>query len=633
MNAKSIPSRFVYSVDVPEITNLEAKFVYNYYVPNECIRDKDVLTDDSIKKMNVSQNIIKKLSSETDQDYLDYKKIPRYVKMTFTHPDTKRIPFARPSAGFINDNFDKIVSEEQFASGYYTAVNFSNGHVDQQTSTIFNNASKLLDNKKTKNGKSTAIYKNAVDTVGKSDLNVVSNVLNKKDLTDGTIFKSGGGSKVINDYFSALKTLNSYSQISNNVLHELAAYGSNNNFSLHKDSFLKMKSYAAAHAKRNNNFHITEDEFKTRLPYYKVTSTIDDYNKSSSYYLVGYVIEKIEIFPDGSQKVHDPIIINNPGTNNFIDFNTRYGTVYVYRVKSIMEATFVSIDDSQTPALISSLISSKPTTTVVETTENIGPPPPIEFKFVWDYDRINPSTAQFDPDANRPFPGTGIKGSLMLHWSFPINTQMDIKKFQVFRRKSINDPFELIKMFDFNDAIVVFPNAESSINPSLIEMTKPNPALIYFDDDFLKSSEYIYAIAAVDTHGYTSNYSEQFNVSFDVYKNKLNVKLISYSGAPKNYPNLHLLKDLFVDTMKTSNKKTMSLYLTPDCYNVKSTNASIKKVLGTTSESINYKINFINIENQASTQIDVNIKDLRPRKFIRKNLQLNFGLKFTNFKK
>jgi len=625
MGVKSIPSRLVYSVDVPEITNLNVNFVYNYYVPNESVRDKDILTDESIKQMNLSQNIISKLTSETDENYLDYKKIPRYVTITFSCPTT--IPFLSSVDGFIEKNIDKIVDEEQFASKYYTAINFSNGNIDKQTSSIFNNSSKLLNDSDTKNGLSAAIYDNMSKTVGKSNLDIISKTLNQQDLANGTVFRTGSGKKVIQDYFSTLKTLNSYSQVSNNVLYDLAVHGLNDHFNLRKESLNKLSLFAKTHIKSNNNFHISDDEFKTSIPYYKVVSTVSDYDKSSNYSLAGYVIEKIEIFPDGSQKIHDPIVINNAGSTSYVDFNVRYGTVYVYRVKSIMEVTFISIDDSHNAATISSLISSKPTTATIETTENLGPPPPVELKFIWDYDKINPLTAQYDSISNKVILNTGIKGSLMLYWSFPVNPQMDIKKFQVFRRRSINESFELIKMFDFNDAVVKFPDVEETIDPSLIEMTAPNPVLSYYDDEFLKNSEYIYAIAAIDAHGFTSNYSEQFKVSFDHYKNKVITTLISTSGAPKNYPNLYLRKDLFVDTMKTSNKKTMNLYLTPDCYNVNTNEKNIKKVLGSTAENINYKINFINIENQSSSQLEIDINDLRKNATASNVSSTNFDLK------
>jgi hypothetical protein len=244
--------------------------------------------------------------------------------------------------------------------------------------------------------------------------------------------------------------------------------------------------------------------------------------------------------------------------------------------------------------------------TVVETTENIGPPPPTELKFMWNYDRINPLTMQYDSVTNAPYPDTGKYGSLFLYWTFPINSQLDIKYFQVFRRKSVDEPFELIKMYDFNDADIVFPLLEDKINPALIEKTA-SPKKSYYDDEFMKDSEYIYALACIDAHGLTSNYSEQFKVRFDAYKNKIVITTISTAGAPKQYPNIYLAEDLFIDTMKTSNKKTLHAYFSPDCYEVqKSINNKIK-VFKSEIENTKYKINFINIDNQDNVALDIKI--------------------------
>jgi hypothetical protein len=214
----------------------------------------------------------------------------------------------------------------------------------------------------------------------------------------------------------------------------------------------------------------------------------------------------------------------------------------------------------------------------------------------------------------------------MIYWSFPINPQMDIKKFQVFRRKKINEPFELIKVFDFADGSVVFPDLEETINQSLIEKTL-YPECSYYDDDFLKKSEYIYAVAAIDAHGLTSNYSEQFKVSFDAYKNKIEIKLVSVANSPKQYPNLYVQQDLFIDTIKTSNKKTMHVYFSPDCYNVINGSEQLTNVLNSSKFGSSYKMNFINIENQKSCQLNININDLRTVKAKSKVSSNNFNFK------
>jgi hypothetical protein len=609
MGIKSIPTRLIYSVDVPEITELKTEFVYNYYVSNESVRDKDILTDDAIKNMNLSQNIISKSRTELAESYLDYgnRKFPRYVKISFKGP--KKIPYIESGEenDIIAQNIDKIVTESQFATSYYTSLNFKNNEVDKQTASIFKNASMLLHkNEEIDSSKSIESVKNIV---GSSNEQVVGNVLSQQEYISNTIFKKNDGKKTINKYLDDLKNISSNMQVSNNLLYDLIQRASEDSININKNSFRELKDQAESKKRVNSNFDLTEDEFKTNIQYTNVVSSADDANVPTTYKLVGYIIEKTEIFPDGTQRNFSPLIIEDPRSTNYADFDIRYGTIYIYQVKSVMEATFAAVDNLGTGvSMISSLISSKPTISYVETTEDISPPPPVELKFVWDFDRINPITAEFDHNSNSIVPGTGIKGSLMIHWSFPVNSQMDIKKFQVFRRKRIEDPFELIKVFDFNDASVKFPDEEKKINQKLVEIVTPNPETSYYDDDFLKNSEYIYAVAAIDAHGISSNYSEQFQVKFDQYSNKLIKKLISTQNAPKSYPNMYLERDLFIDSIKTSNKNTMHFYFTPTCYAVNNENVKSNVIV---TNNGNYKVNFINIENQDSIQLTITLNDLR----------------------
>lgn len=627
MGVKSIPSKVIFLVDVPEVSELTSEFEYNYYLPNESLRDKDVLTDDALKNMNISQNIISKSSLEIAEKYLDYaeRKFPRFVKIRFTRPSS--VPYGQPTKNLIKNNLKNIVDEEKFASSYYTSLTFDNGKVDKNAVDAFEQSLKVSKNSATvKRGNAASSYLLTKNVIGSSNMNVVSNILNQQDYTKGTIYKSGSGKKRINTYFEGIKKLTSYSQISNNLLLDLTATASAQELNQRQATLKKALQTARNVSRSNNNFDLSDEEFKPSIPYYKISTSNVDISAPSKSSLVGYVVEKYELFEDGSQKVFDPIIIENPGSTAIIDSNIRYGTVYVYKVRTIMDVTIPAIDNSTgNTSLISSLISSKPVTTLVETTENLAPPPPNNLHFVWDYDRINPSTATFDPISNRPYANTGIKGSLMVYWSFPVNSQMDIKKFQVFRRAKVSDPFELIKVYDFNDAQLIFPDLEDSINEKLIE--KSDPECSYFDDDFQKKSEYIYAVAAIDAHGLTSNYSEQFKVSFDTSKNRLVTSLVSVAGAPKQYPNMYLQNDLFIDSIKTSEKMTLHVYMTPDCYDVINGQDQTTNVINSSAKGTKYKINFINIENQLSSQLEISINDLRSKKAIQKVSSNNFSLK------
>ena len=130
-------------------------------------------------------------------------------------------------------------------------------------------------------------------------------------------------------------------------------------------------------------------------------------------------------------------------------------------------------------------------------------------------------------------------------------------------------------------------------------------------DNHPGSSTYIYAIAAIDAHGYTSGFSAQYEVWFDEFKNQLQKKLISHAGAPKPYPNLYLEADTFVDTMHVEgpSSKKLTLIFNPEFYHVYDDQERMQQVLATKQTAGSYKLQFINTDNQKSAVCEIKIDD------------------------
>lgn len=598
----SLPSRFIYAVDVPEVKNLQSNFVYNFYTTNECIVDKDILSDDSLSGMNLSMNIINKDRSDFTETELSLNrsKLPRYVKLSFSPPLPEDITYATSEqSSVLSGEFSKIVKEENFSTNFFTTLDFDNNDLISKTNVLFN---------------STNSNYSGISEQAKKEDSILQQTLSQDDIKNNTIFVRGQGQIVGNSYLESLKKLSTTIQINNALLHDLVVSSAGNPLTFNSEKFKKYVPKSASQKDQVNDYRISDEDYETSIDYYKVIANADA-NTPATYKLLGYYIEKSELLLDGSIKKFSPIVIEKAGANSYIDFDVRYGTTYLYEIRSVVDITYPAVNnETYSLSLISSLVASRPVRTFVETTENIAPPPPVEVKAVWDYNEINPNTMQYDPVTDKPYPNTGKYGSLLITWSFPVNSQMDIKKFQLFRRKSINDPFELIKMFDFNDAIFRFPLMEEKINKNVIEYLK-DPKNSYYDYDFYKNSEYIYAAAAIDAHGLSSNYSEQILIKFDEYSNKLKVEYLSGAGAPKQYPNLFLNKDLLLDSIKTSTKKTLHMYLDPDCYSVILNSATEIKMLKTDDED-KYIINFINVENQKDSTITVKITDKRSQQTI-----------------
>ena len=89
------------------------------------------------------------------------------------------------------------------------------------------------------------------------------------------------------------------------------------------------------------------------------------------------------------------------------------------------------------------------------------------------------------------------------------------------------------------------------------------------------------ALCCIDARDLSSNYSMQFNVSFDRYRNSIVKDLISPSGAPKPYPNFYLKGTLTEDVMKDSGHFRLSVFFDPEYLTVMDDNDDDFELLAT----------------------------------------------------
>jgi hypothetical protein len=336
---------------------------------------------------------------------------------------------------------------------------------------------------------------------------------------------------------------------------------------------------------------LNEAEFRTLFPYVEYIEIDSIYQKSSAV-VAGYVIDKYEILENGTTQYHPPIIIGSKSISKHLDLNVKYGSKYVYSIRAITKLNIVAIDvESNVPALIICLLSSNSSSKkIIECIELVNPPSPTDLDFSWGYG----------------------DDSLMIHWTFPPNPQRDIKAFQVFRRSSLNMPFELIKQFDFNDSDKkVFHFSENVLSQLNEKLTSAKT--FFVDEQFNKKSDYIYTVCSIDAHGLSSNYSPQFRVKFSTSENSITKELISRSGAPKQYPNFFVENKGTVEVGKISGSsfRRMNLFFTPQCINLMRKNRKIENLVSTKNTGGGtYIINLLNVDNQVSEKIEINIDDI-----------------------
>ena len=294
-------------------------------------------------------------------------------------------------------------------------------------------------------------------------------------------------------------------------------------------------------------------------------------NQISNFKLIGFVIEKKEKRgEEGSSKY--PLIFvpcfRNPDESDpfipstYLDSALNYGSRYVYSVRSVFVFS-VSVSIGDEAVTRSYFVNSSYSKSLdVDCVETIPPPPPRDFSAFFDYTIKNRNSL----------------GKLRLTWSFPVNLQRDTAGFAIFRRKSIYEPFNLIKILDFNFSLPTNEErlnnykfkVHSAIRNSVVTFLKGEDTYTnYVDDTFRHNSNYIYTICSIDAHGQISNYGTHLLVHFDSKLQRLSVEQMSPPGAPLIYPNWFLKTKAFQDVARVSKYNKAVLKFRPDYKEIK----------------------------------------------------------------
>ncbi len=316
---------------------------------------------------------------------------------------------------------------------------------------------------------------------------------------------------------------------------------------------------------------------------------------------MGYIIERTQYSPNGLPISWQSYPIKGTENTEYIDDNIVYGTKYSYTVRNTYRIDAI-VDTSGTDSTASGMkivtyIASRPSVaTTVETVEHEPPTTPDGLLFRFNYRK-----------------GRG----LILSWQAPVGRSQDIKFFQIFKRKSIHDPFMCIAELDFDDSDIKTLRAET-IDSGLVRQFR-GMVTSFEDTGFNRESDpWIYAVCAVDAHGLTSGYSAQTIVKFNITKNEIELKNISRPGAPKQYPNFFIDPDmdenLAVDSFSQdaifdSGKHSIKVYFTPDARICDDNVGSIYKNFVTSAQQGKYKMHIINLDLQKSTTAELKIDE------------------------
>lgn len=205
--------------------------------------------------------------------------------------------------------------------------------------------------------------------------------------------------------------------------------------------------------------------------------------------------------------------------------------------------------------------------------------------------------------------------TLGINWSMPDSSTNDTAGYFVFKRHSLKEPFELIGVVNFSNSLDVF-NPKNNLNIS---------NEINFDYDIhTLSFEYIkydpnkitiFSIVTYDAHGNFSNYSEQLTLLYNNISKKLQIDLLSKSGAPLNCPNILIPRNINMFGYQESiedivpiikNKKKISVYCTPEFVNISDVDGAKTNLL-----KENYVFRIFKLENQKSFQDIIRVKNFK----------------------
>lgn len=598
--AKSNFSNPIFSISTPSPPEgFNSKFIYNFYTADESVQEESQIPD-TYKKSTLQKSDVNLATFSL--------RVPRYIELNWQAPSTEKL-----SSGNIKDNLSKIATHDSIISSKHIPYLFSSyDSLDQAYEDIKKNADgDLLTSNALSQATITEAYVNELmkgyeespekpknDLIKKQIKESISSIEKFSDSPEKTIgykFYDSNNNKIENS--SALdkiaqQDVKFYSQINSSIAVDVFFSASISNDTLDKINEL------------SKNLKQKGEEEIFLAPVYINDEESKEIFDASSLEIIGYIIEKFK-FENNAYTKESTIVVENAATTNILDVNVKYGATYHYVLRTVGKFILPTVYEDKSIKNCTYYISGNPITAHVTCVEDVAPPPPTDISFVWDYKNSN----------------------FYVTWQMPFNPQRDIKQFQVFRRKSIYEPFELLEQqcFDFSQVKMmtgeIVDGNKQDMTKENINVVKylKNSTLSYQDKEFkidtelMKTSKYIYCIASIDAHGLISNYSAQFEVSFDFFKNSLVKKLISNAGAPRPYPNMMLNTDLFKDTIQTSgmSSKKLKIYFMPEYFKVYYNSKQVQKIITTNQDGLGgyYKLQFINTQNQKSDSLKIRIDD------------------------
>jgi len=609
---KSAPSYASFAFDVPEPQFFDGKFVYNYFMKDERVTP-NVYSDTSRVLLHSPRSGPKVPSRKIVLEFTALNNVTNLAESYSSKDGGSPVLLTRTESErekHLKNEANKILSEAGVQSERTTFVATQDDDLAAELQTIVD--AELLLQKATERSLSPleAVLKyNSItsDRISASDILETTDVESSTNLTyydpatgeDISVQKQGGVSAYAIGGFYNKK-----------FIYDILSAAENTPFSPLWGTISEILSEAnrtqiEAVAVLDSNVASMSDYEYTVYPIDEEVDLVDG-SYPNAVEICGYLIEKYEVQTDGTEKLIKIIPIAGISKTTFDDEGIIYGKTYKYSIKTVFYLSSVSSGGvpSGTVKYVTYLISSRGSPYIEVLCEEIVPPPP-------------PENIQFYLSSEQ---------ELILFWSMPYNTQDDIKRFQIFRRSSLEDPYTIIKELDFDDSEILTSRAE--FIPDYSKTASDYPKLDYTDCEFEFDTVYYYALCSVDAHDLSSSYSSQFKVSYNRVEGKMDTDLIAFAGSPKAYPNFTLKSTLTVDCIKDSGHSKMKIYFDPECIILNGAAETVEGGLTLTGTSYRtqenyietnsgtytgipkpmYKLQIINLDRQQDQKVDIYLK-------------------------
>lgn len=513
--SKTYESSVIGTTKLDCITIIESKFVYNYFVNDEYSKEG------------------KASNSYTARGALP----PRYNELNFSYP-YKGIS----DIELIKNNIENIYSSEDVSNTASTTLAVQDNAVISRSFDTIQRSARIrkIDGNSTDVAMELAVSMSAGASIDLLTLQTLS----ANSFYGSNVYISEESNETQNRIVQSNSVPISMT-VSDKFVGDVASSGE-------KVAIVGPVSSLSLNSEKTDKLQSSErslEQYWSSNDYVSVLNSVETFSNpsvlSKTITAIGHLLYRKEILPDGTEDIR-LLDVLDVGAKSYIDFRVKYGTSYYYWMHTVYKLTQQVFDISLSDTLASVLFQSQPSNSAyVQTIDRVPPPPPADFYLFWDYEN----------------------SKLNLSWNFPVNPQQDIKYFQIFKRGSIEQPFNLVIEYDFNNSVVNPVRYENILDRNVIKMNFPFTT--YTDPSFLTDSpEQIYAICSVDAHGLVSNYSQQLKCKFDRFKNKLIVERISPGNAPRQYPNMYLKGDFFLDSITRTGVKSIAVGFDPDYLNI-----------------------------------------------------------------